>query len=261
MNPIKIIACLDVKDGRVVKGVNFVNFKDAGDPAEAAARYEAEGADEVVLLDIAATVENRQTFLDVIAKTSKMVKVPFAVGGGMKTVEEIEAVLNAGADKISINSAAVKNPQLIADAAQKFGSAKIIVAIDVAKNEKGTYDVYVDGGFKNTGIDAVEWAKQAQKLGAGEILLTSINEDGKKQGYDLEITKKISDAVKIPVTASGGAGTMEHMYEAVVKGGASAVLGASVFHFGIINIKELKKYLKSKGVPIICPGACGCGCN
>lgn len=250
MKTIKVIACLDVKDGRVVKGVNFVNFKDAGDPAEAAAKYEAAGADEVVLLDIAATVENRKTFLDVIERTAKMVKVPFAVGGGMKSLEEIEAVFKAGADKISINSAAVKNPQLIADAAQKFGSEKIIVAIDVAKNDAGRYDVYIGGGLTNAHIDAVEWAKKAQALGAGEILLTSINEDGMKQGYDLDITKQIADAVKIPVTASGGAGTMEHMYDAV-KAGAAAVLGASVFHFGIINIRELKEYLKSKGVAVL----------
>ena len=250
MSTKKIIPCLDMKGGRVVKGVNFVNLTDAGDPAEIARAYCAAGADELVLLDIAATNEERKTMLDVVKKVAAQVTVPFCVGGGIGSVDDIEAILYAGADKISINSAAVKNPRLIADASAKFGSGRLVVAIDVAKREDSGYDVVINGGEVNAGLDVIEWAKEVEALGAGEILLTSKDFDGTKAGYDLEITAAVAAAVSIPVTASGGAGTMEDFYKALTEGGAQAALAASLFHFKEVEIPELKKYLKNKGVNV-----------
>lgn len=246
----KIIPCLDLKNGRVVKGVNFVNLIDAGDPVETAKMYNDQGADEVVFLDIAATNENRKTMLDVISKAAKQLTIPLTVGGGISTIEDFEAVLGVGASKVSINSAAVGNPKLITEAAKKFGSKSVVVAIDVKKNEKGNYDVVTKGGMYNTHLNAVNWAKKVEELGAGEILLTSMDADGTKAGYDLEITRMVSEAVNIPVTASGGAGKKEDFYDAVTIGKADAVLAASLFHFGEIKVAELKDYLESKNIPV-----------
>ncbi len=246
----RIIPCLDVKDGRVVKGINFVDLRDAGDPVEAAVAYNESGADELVFLDITATNENRGTVVDMVSKVADKVFIPFSVGGGIRTVEDIRLILNAGADKVSLNSAAVARPELISEAADKFGSQCVIVAIDVKRDTDGKYEVYVSGGRTPTGLDAEEWAVRAVELGAGEILLTSMDRDGTKSGYDLEITSRISGAVSVPVIASGGAGTLEHFHEAFRKGGAEAVLAASLFHFGEIEIMDLKKYLHSKGVPV-----------
>ncbi|MFA7206882.1 MAG: imidazole glycerol phosphate synthase subunit HisF [Saccharofermentanales bacterium] len=246
----RIIPCLDVKDGRVVKGVNFVDLRDAGDPVEAAIAYNESGADELVFLDITATNENRKTVVEMVSRVADKVFIPFSVGGGIRSVGDIREILNAGADKVSLNSAAVERPELITEAADKFGSQCVIVAIDVKADAEGRYEVYVSGGRKATGLEAVEWAVRAVELGAGEILLTSMDRDGTKSGYDLEITSAISDAVNVPVIASGGAGTMEHFYEALRKGGAEAVLAASLFHFGEINIRDLKKFLHSKGISV-----------
>ncbi len=246
----RIIPCLDVKDGRVVKGVNFVDLVDAGDPVEAAKAYNESGADELVFLDITATNENRKTVVDMVSKVASEVFIPFSVGGGIRTVEDIREILNAGADKVSLNSSAVKNPGLIREASEKFGSQCIIVAIDVRKNTDGQYEVLIAGGREKTGLEAVEWAKKAAALGAGEILLTSMDKDGTKSGYDLEITRLIADAVDIPVIASGGAGKMEDFYDAIVEGNAQAVLAASLFHFGEISVLELKKYLSEKNIPV-----------
>lgn len=243
----RIIPCLDVNNGRVVKGVNFVNLIDAGDPVEIAKAYNKAGADELVFLDITASSDNRGTVLDMVNRVAREVFIPFTVGGGIRTVENFTEMLNAGADKVSVNSAAVKNPQLITDAAKKFGSQCVVLAID-AKRSNGAWEVYLNGGRLNTGIDAIEWAKRAEALGAGEILLTSMDCDGTKAGYDIELTRAVSESVDIPVIASGGAGTMEHFYDAFTSGKADAVLAASLFHFNEIAICDLKKYLKEKGI-------------
>ena len=244
----RIIPCLDVNNGRVVKGVNFVNLIDAGDPVECAAVYDKAGADELVFLDITASSDARDTVVDMVNAVARRVFIPFTVGGGIRTVEDFRKILNAGADKVSVNSAAVKNPQLIRDAADKFGSQCVVVAIDAKRREdKSGWDVYLNGGRVNTGIDALEWAKQAEELGAGEILLTSMDCDGTKAGYDLELTRRVSENAGIPVIASGGAGTMEHFLDAFRKGRADAVLAASLFHFREIEIKDLKRYLSENG--------------
>lgn len=243
----RIIPCLDVKNGRVVKGVNFVNLIDAGDPVECAAVYDRAGADELVFLDITASSDARSTVIDMVKKVAERVFIPFTVGGGIRTTEDFRAILNAGADKVSVNSAAIKNPELIQEAAKKFGSQCVVCAIDAKRRDNGGWDVYLNGGRVNTGIDAVEWAKTAEELGAGEILLTSMDCDGTKAGYDIELTRTISEAVKIPVIASGGAGTLEHFYEALTDGKADAVLAASLFHFKEIEICDLKQFLSDKG--------------
>ena len=254
MKTVKIIPCLDVKDGRVVKGINFVNLRDARDPVEAAEAYCREGADELVFLDIAATVENRGTRLEWVKKVAEKVTIPFAVGGGIRNVKDMEALFSLGVNKVSINTAAVNNPELVEEASREFGKEKLVVAIDGWKNPPGSglprLEVVVKSGSEATGIDVVEWAKRVEKLGAGEILLTSKDADGTKEGYDLEMTKAVAEAVSIPVTASGGAGKLEHLYEAVTIGKASAVLAASIFHFGEISIPEAKRYLNEKGIPI-----------
>ncbi len=254
MKQIKVIPCLDIKGGRVVKGVKFVNLKDARDPVEAAKAYCKEGADELVFLDIMATVENRQTMLAWVEKVADVVTVPFAVGGGIRNIKDMEELFKLGVSKVSINTAAVKNPDLVKDAAQKFGKGKLVVAIDGRKNPPNStlprLEVVVKSGEESTGIDIVEWARKVEKLGAGEILLTSKDADGTRAGYDLEMTRAVAEAVSIPVTASGGAGTLEHLYEAVAMAKASAVLAASIFHFGEISIPEAKIYLKGKGIPV-----------
>jgi len=254
MKEVKIIPCLDIKDGRVVKGVNFTNLRDARDPVEAAAAYCQEGADELVFLDIFATVQNRKTRLEWVKRVCDVVTVPFAVGGGIGSIEDMRVLIDMGVDKVSINTAAVRNPQLIKDASKEFGSGKLVVAVDGRKNPPGgklpRLEVVVRSGEEGAGIDIVEWAKQVEKLGAGEILLTSKDADGTKAGYDLEMTRAVAEAVEIPVIASGGAGTLEHLYEAVAIGKASAVLAASIFHFGEIRIAEARAYLKSKGINI-----------
>lgn len=247
----RVIPCLDIRDGRVVKGVNFVNIRDAGDPVEIAAFYDKAGADELTFLDINASHENRGILLDVVKKVAACVFIPFTVGGGIRTVEDFYTLLMAGADKVSVNSAAIKNPQLIADAAKQFGSQCVVTAIDCKKNpNRGGWDVYLNGGRLNTGLDALEWAKQAVALGSGEILLTSMDKDGTKDGYDLELTRLISESVNVPVIASGGAGTMEHFSKAIIEGKADAVLAASLFHFREIAIKDLKQYMKEQGIPV-----------
>jgi len=254
MKEVKIIPCLDVKDGRVVKGVNFVNLRDARDPVEAAEAYCREGADELVFLDIFATVQNRKTRLDWVKKVCGVVTVPFAVGGGIGSIEDMRALIDLGVDKVSINTAAVNNPQLIREASKEFGKERLVVAIDGRKNPSGSnlprLEVVVKSGTESTGLEIVEWSKRVEELGAGEILLTSKDADGTKEGYDLEMTKAVSEAVTIPVIASGGAGRLEHLYEAVTIGKASAVLAASIFHFGEISIAEAKVYLKGKGIAI-----------
>jgi len=254
MKEVKIIPCLDVKEGRVVKGINFVNLQDARDPVEAAEAYCREGADELVFLDIFATVENRKTRLEWVKKVRDVVTTPFAVGGGISSIEDMKALLDLGVDKVSINTAAVRNPDLIKEASLQFGKEKLVVAIDGKKNPPDSrlprLEVVVKSGSESTGIDIVEWARRVEKLGAGEILLTSKDADGTKAGYDLEMTKAVAEAVAIPVTASGGAGTLEHLYEGVAIGKASAVLAASIFHFGEISIPEARSYLKEKGIPV-----------
>jgi cyclase len=246
----RIIPCLDVHNGRVVKGINFENLRDAGDPVELAAYYDREGADELVFLDISASLEERKTMVDVVKNTAKEVFIPFAVGGGISTIDDIRTILNAGADKVSINSAAVRDPSIINEGAKKFGSQCIVVAIDVRLTDKGSWEVYINGGKVPTGLDALEWAGEVEKRGAGEILLTSMNKDGTKDGYDLDITAAISDLAGIPVIASGGAGNLEHLYEAIEIGKADAVLCASIFHYREYTIKEAKEYLASKGVTV-----------
>lgn len=244
----RIIPCLDVKNGRVVKGVNFVNLIDAGDPVECAKLYDKAGADELVFLDITASSDARNTVVDMVNAVARNVFIPFTVGGGVRTVEDFRTILKAGADKVSINSSAVKNPSLISEAAAKFGSQCVVVAIDAKKRDDNSgWDVYLNGGRINTGIDAAEWAKKAEMLGAGEILLTSMDCDGTKAGYDIELTRIISESVNIPVIASGGAGTMEHFLEAFRDAKADAVLAASLFHFREIEIMDLKKYLRENG--------------
>lgn len=246
----RIIPCLDVHAGRVVKGINFVNLRDAGDPVELASFYDKEGADELVFLDITASHEGRKTMVDVVMRTAREVFIPFAVGGGIRNIDDIREMLNAGADKVSINSAAIKEPGLITEGARKFGSQCIVVAIDARKTGEERWEVYINGGRIPAGLDAVEWAKKAEKLGAGEILLTSMDKDGTKDGYDLELTQAVSQSVGIPVIASGGAGNLEHLYEGLIKGKADAVLCASIFHYREYTIKEAKDYLAAKGVPI-----------
>jgi len=250
MHAKRIIPCLDVHAGRVVKGVNFVNLVDAGDPVAIAAAYDKAGADELVFLDITASSDNRSIMLDMVRRVAETVFIPFTVGGGIRTVDDFRDILREGADKISINSSAIKNPQLISDAANVFGSQCVVVAIDAKRRDGGGWDVYIHGGRTNTGLDAVEWAKKAYELGAGEILLTSMDCDGTKAGYDIELTRAISDAVGIPVIASGGAGKMEHFYDAVETGHADAVLAASLFHYKEMEIIDLKKYLREKGVSV-----------
>ena len=248
----RIIPCLDVKDGRVVKGVNFVGLRDAGDPVELAKLYSQEGADEIVFLDITATSDNRATIADVIRRTCREVFVPVTVGGGIRTVDDFRDILRAGADKISVNSAAVKNPDLINAAAERYGSQCVVVAIDGRRSDKtpSGFEVYVAGGRTPTGIDAIVWAKEAYQRGAGEILLTSMDKDGTKSGFDLELTQQVCAVAPIPVIASGGCGTLEHFAEAFQKTDATAALAASLFHYGELRIAEVKDYLKQKGIPV-----------
>src|SRR3972149_1367119 len=251
----RIIPCLDVKDGRVVKGVSFVELRDAGDPVESAKAYELQGADELVFLDITASHEKRRTILDVVEKTASEVFMPLTVGGGIRTLDDIKELLHAGTDKVSINTTAVEDPDFVRRASERFGSQCIVVAIDAKKRAGNGWEVYTHGGRKARGLDVVEWAKRMERLGAGEILLTSMDRDGTKDGYDLELTSAVSRATSIPVIASGGAGTLEHVYEAFTKGLADAALAASIFHFGVFTIPETKEYLKNRGIRVRPPEA------
>ena len=247
----RIIPCLDVNDGRVVKGVNFVNLQDAGDPVEIAKAYDKAGADEVVFLDITASSDNRKTVVDMVRAVAANVFIPFTVGGGIRTVDDFKILLREGADKISVNSSVINRPELITEAAEKFGSQCVVVAIDAKRRPDGSgWNIYKNGGRIDVGIDAVEWAKKAERLGAGEILLTSMDCDGTKAGYDIELTRAIAKSVSIPVIASGGAGTLEHFYDALTEGKADAVLAASLFHYKELEIKEVKKYLADRGIPV-----------
>lgn len=251
MHTKRIIPCLDVKDARVVKGINFVNLRDAGDPAEVAAAYDKAGADEVVFLDITASSDSRATKLEWVRKVASKVFIPFTVGGGIRTVDDFKAILREGADKISVNSAAIMNPRLISDAADKFGSQCVVVAIDAKRRADGSgWSIYKNGGRVDMGMDAVEWAVKAESLGAGEILLTSMDGDGTKAGYDIALTKAVAEAVSIPVIASGGAGALPHFYEALTEGKAEAVLAASLFHYKELEIRQVKEYLHDKGVSV-----------
>jgi cyclase len=247
----RIIPCLDVKDGRVVKGVSFVALRDAGDPVEVAAAYDREGADELCFLDITASHENRKTIIDVVERTAARVFMPVTVGGGVRTVEDVRTLLNAGADKVSINTAAVERPEFVKEAAQRFGTQCIVVAIDAKRSAAGgSWEVFTHGGRKSTGLDVVEWAKRMECFGAGEILLTSMDQDGQQSGYDLGLTAAVSGTVSIPVIASGGVGTLDHLYEGFAKGKADAVLAASIFHFRTYTIQQVKAYLKTRGIPV-----------
>lgn len=247
----RIIPCLDVHNGRVVKGVNFVDLRDAGDPVEIAAAYDKAGADELVFLDITASSDARTTVVDMVRKVAEKVFIPFTVGGGIRTVDDFKAILREGADKVSVNSAAIMNPTLISEAADKFGSQCVVVAIDAKKRADGSgWNIYKNGGRVDMGIDAVEWAMKADKLGAGEILLTSMDCDGTKEGYDIELTRIISENVSIPVIASGGAGKMEHFYDALTEGKADAALAASLFHYKELEIREVKKYLRERNISV-----------
>ena len=252
METVKIMPCLDMKEGRVVKGIHFVNLKDAGDPVESAEFYQQEGADELAMLDIAATIENRKTRLEWVKDVSSVIEIPLTVGGGISSLEDIELVLKAGADKISMNSAAVKSPRLVREAAKSFGPERVTVAIDARRNNEMSsgFELVVSGGTEPVGKDAITWARECQELGAGVILPTSMDGDGTQAGYDLEFTKAISDVLDIPVVASGGAGKLEHFYEAVVRGGAQILLAASVFHYRILSIRGVKEYLKAKGLQV-----------
>jgi cyclase len=254
MRPVKIIPCLDIKDGRVVKGVKFAELRDARDPVEAAQAYCREGADELVFLDILATVENRKTRLEWVKRVCQVVTIPFTVGGGISTIGDMEALIRLGVDKVSINTSAVERPELIKEASRHFGSERLVVAIDGRKNPPSSQlprlEVVVKSGTEPTGMDIINWAKRVEALGGGEILLTSKDADGTKEGYDLEMTRAVAEAVAIPVTASGGAGKLEHLYQAVTEAKAAAVLAASIFHFGEISIPEAKRYLQEKGVPV-----------
>ncbi len=246
----RIIPCLDLKNGRVVKGTNFVGLRDAGDPVEAAIEYDRQGADELVLLDITASSDARNIMVDIVTRVAESIFIPFTVGGGIRTVDDFTRILRAGADKVSVNSAALRDPEIIREAAYKFGSQCVVVAMDAKRRPTGGWTLYLNGGRVDTGRDAVEWAKEVERLGAGEILLTSMDCDGTKAGYDLELTRAISESVSIPVIASGGAGTMEHFYDAFTLGKADAVLAASLFHFREITIPDLKEYLAGKGIPV-----------
>ncbi len=248
----RIIPCLDVKDNRVVKGVNFVNLRDAGDPVELGARYSQSGADELVFLDITATIRSRKTIVELVEKVAEKVFIPFTVGGGIQTVEQMDILLRSGAEKVSINTAAVQTPNLLAEASQRFGNQCVVLAIDARRSKKsaGKWHVCVKAGTEPTDIDVVEWAAKGEKLGAGEILLTSMDADGTKAGYDNELNKAVTDAVNIPVIASGGAGNLEHLYDAIVDGGADAVLMASITHFGNYTIDQMKEYLRERGIPV-----------
>ena len=246
----RIIPCLDVNKGRVVKGVNFVDLKDAGDPVEIAKAYDAAGADELVFLDITASCEGRDTVVEMVRQVAANVFIPFTVGGGIRTIDDFKRLLREGADKISVNSAAIDRPELITEAAEKFGSQCVVVAVDAKRREDGGWNIYKHGGRLDTGIDALEWVKKAERLGAGEILLTSMDCDGTKAGYDISLTRAVSDAVSIPVIASGGAGTLEHFYEALTEGGADAALAASLFHYKELEIRQVKDYLAAKGVSV-----------
>ena len=248
----RIIPCLDVNEGRVVKGTNFLNLRDAGDPVEVAARYEREGADELVFLDITASHEGRDIILDVVRRTAEVIFMPLTVGGGIRTIEDIRALLNAGSDKVSINSAACRDPEFVREAARRFGSQCIVVNIDpkrVMKNDSEFWEVHINGGRIGTGLEAVEWAREVERLGAGEIVLTSMDADGTKDGFDIEITAAVSREVSIPVVASGGAGCPEHMADAILKGGAEAALAASIFHYGEYTIRETKEVMRDRGIP------------
>jgi len=246
----RIIPCLDVKEGRVVKGVSFVNLRDAGDPVEAAAGYDREGADELCFLDISASHENRKTIIDVVERTAARVFMPVTVGGGVGTLDDIRALLNAGADKVSINTAAVRRPEFVKEAAQRFGTQCIVVAIDAKRSKAGRWEVFTHGGRTATGVDVVEWAVRMEQYGAGEILLTSMDQDGRQTGYDLDLTATVSETLSIPVIASGGVGSLEHLYDGFVRGKADAVLAASIFHFRTHTIQEAKAYLCQKGVAV-----------
>lgn len=247
----RIIPCLDVNNGRVVKGINFVNLRDAGDPVEIAAAYDKAGADEVVFLDITASSDNRNTVVDMVRKVAEKVFIPFTVGGGIRTVDDFKALLREGADKISINSSAINTPRLISDAADKFGSQCVVVAIDAKKRADGSgWNIYKNGGRVDMGMDAVEWARTAEKMGAGEILLTSMDGDGTKEGYDLALTRAVAESVSIPVIASGGAGQLSHFYDALTEGKAEAVLAASLFHYKELEIRQVKEYLRERGISV-----------
>lgn len=246
----RIIPCLDIDKGRVVKGVNFVNLVDAGDPVQVAKAYDKIGADEIVFLDITASSDGRKTAVDILSRASEQVFIPLTVGGGIRSIEDFRTMLSAGADKIAVNSAAIKNPALISEAAAKFGSQCVVLAVDAKANGRGSWDVYLNGGRVNTGLDAVSWIKEAVALGAGEVLLTSMDKDGTKSGYDLALTRAAADAVNVPVIASGGAGRAEDFYDVLTEGGADAALAASLFHFGEIDMKQLKSYLAGRGVPV-----------
>jgi len=258
----RIIPCLDVKDGRVVKGVNFVGLRDAGDPVEVAQRYDAEGADELTFLDITASHERRRIILDVVGRTAETVFMPLTVGGGVREIQDVRDLLNAGADKVSINTAAVQNPDFVRSAAEKFGSQCVVVAIDAKRvqpspgprlgqeGEPSAWQVYIHGGRTPTGLDAVEWAQRMESFGAGEILLTSMDRDGTKEGYDIALTRAIADAVHVPVIASGGVGTLEHIYDGLTAGGATAALAASIFHYREYTVRQCKEYLAARGVPV-----------
>lgn len=250
MLSVRIIPCLDVRDGRVVKGVNFVNLVDAGDPVEQAKAYENQGADELVFLDITASSDNRAIMRDVVERTAGECFMPLTVGGGLRTLEDIRLMLNAGADKVSLNTSAITNPDLVSEASAKFGNQCIVVAIDAKREGEGRWNVYTHGGRNRTELDAVEWAKEVERRGAGEILLTSMDCDGTKDGYDIALTRAVSDAVKIPVIASGGAGNLKHLVDAVKLGGASAVLAASIFHFGTYTIEQAKREMRVAGLPV-----------
>lgn len=250
MLSVRIIPCLDVRDGRVVKGVNFVNLVDAGDPVEQAKAYENQGADELVFLDITASSDNRAIMRDVVERTAGECFMPLTVGGGLRTLEDIRLMLNAGADKVSLNTSAITNPDLVSEASAKFGNQCIVVAIDAKRDGEGRWNVYTHGGRNRTELDAVEWAKEVERRGAGEILLTSMDCDGTKDGYDIALTRAVSDAVKIPVIASGGAGNLKHLVDAVKLGGASAVLAASIFHFGTYTIEQAKREMRAAGLPV-----------
>jgi len=246
----RIIPCLDVKDGRVVKGISFVNLRDAGDPIEIAKAYDTDGADELCFLDIAATYENRKTILDVVARTAEQVFMPLTVGGGVRTLEDIRNLLTAGSDKVSINTAAVERPEFVREASARFGTQCIVVAIDAKRRATGGWQVFTHGGRTATGIDVVEWVKKMENHGAGEILLTSMDQDGRQSGYDLELTAAVSGAVSIPVIASGGVGTLEHLYDGFTEGKADAVLAASILHYGTHTIPEAKAYLRGRGIAV-----------